>query len=111
MAAAALEMLKSHENGLQGLVQDFQSHGLGDVVSQWIGNGPNPPISPEQVHAVLGADKIQELALKAGVSPELAKSLLAAVLPALVDKLTPGGAMPPKGSALGEGLGLIKKLL
>lgn len=112
MAAAALQMLNAQGgNGLQNLVQTFQSHGLGDMMASWIGTGPNPPITPDQVHSVLGADKVQQLAQQTGVSPDLAKALLAAVLPVLVDKLTPQGSLPAQGSLLGEGVDLLKKFL
>jgi uncharacterized protein YidB (DUF937 family) len=110
MASAVLGMLNSQgSGGLPALVQSFQSQGLGDMVSKWISTGPNPPVSPDQVHAALGAEKVQQLAQQAGVSPDMAKTLLAAVLPILVDKLTPGGTMQSHQSLLGEGLGLLAK--
>ena len=37
MLAAVLQMLQSHPGGLAALVQGFQSKGLGDVMSSWIG--------------------------------------------------------------------------
>jgi len=112
MAAAALQMLASQNSGgLQGLAQTFEAKGLGDMMSAWIGTGPNPPITPDQVHAVLGPEKIQQLAQQAGVSSDLARSLLAAVLPVLVDKLTPNGTLPPPHTLVDEGMGLLKRFL
>ena len=110
MATAVLGMLNNQgSGGLAALVQSFHGQGLGDMVSKWVATGPNPPISPDQVHAVLGADKVQALAQQAGVPPEMAKEMIAAILPMLVDKLTPGGTVPASQSLLGEGLGLLAK--
>ena len=110
MAGAVLAMLNDQQSGgLQGLVQSFEKQGLGSAVSSWIANGPNPPITGDQVHAALGADKVEQLAAQAGVSPDVAKALIAAVLPVLVDKLTPGGTMPAQSSLFGQGLGLLAK--
>jgi uncharacterized protein YidB (DUF937 family) len=110
MASAVLGMLtKQGAGGLQALVQSFQGQGLEEVVSSWVGPGANRPVSPDQVYSALGADNVQQLARQAGVSSAMAKTLLAAVLPVLIDKMTPGGAMPSEQSLLGGGLGLLAK--
>jgi uncharacterized protein YidB (DUF937 family) len=46
------------------------------------------------VKRVLGSRTIDMLAHKAGVTPEAATSELAALIPQLVDKLTPAGHLP-----------------
>ena len=110
MATAVLGMLNDQQSGgLAGLVQSFEKQGLGNAIAAWISTGPNPPITGDQVHAALGADKVEQLAAQAGVPPEMAKALIAAVLPVLVDKLTPSGAAPAQSSLLGEGLGFLAK--
>src|SRR3954465_9214746 len=53
--------------GLGGIVAAFQQNGLGDLVSNWISTGPNPPVSAAQVTQALGADTVGEFAAKAGV--------------------------------------------
>jgi uncharacterized protein YidB (DUF937 family) len=80
--------------GLGGLLGKFGAAGLGDKAASWVGTGPNESLSPEEVEQALGADGVDQLARDAGVSREEAKGGLAAMLPNLVDKLTPGGAMP-----------------
>ncbi len=82
------------QGGLGGLVATFQQKGLGDMVSQWISSGPNPPISAAQVANVLGGDTIAQFAQKSGVPVGEAGSLLAGLLPTVIDKLTPDGKMP-----------------
>jgi uncharacterized protein YidB (DUF937 family) len=80
--------------GLGALVGAFQQKGLGDVVSSWISTGPNPPVSAAQVTDVLGEETVGQFASKAGVPVSDAGSLLASLLPAAIDHLTPGGSVP-----------------
>ena len=80
--------------GLAGLVEAFQSKGMGDVMSNWISTGPNPPITPAELTDVLGTKTLGQFASRAGVPEAQAGSLLAGLLPAAVDHLTPGGNVP-----------------
>ena len=84
--------------GLGGLVSAFQQKGLGDMISSWISTGPNPAISAAQVTDVLGEDTLSQFASKAGVPRAEAGSLLAGLLPAVVDQLTPDGKVPETNS-------------
>lgn len=84
--------------GLAGLVGAFQKKGLGDMISSWISTGPNPAISADQVTDVLGGDTVGQFAQKAGVPVAEASSVLADLLPAVIDQLTPDGKMPETGS-------------
>jgi len=83
--------------GMDGLIKKFQDKGLGDVVQSWISNSPNKSITPEQVTNVLGADLIQKVASKAGMTSESLTQQLATYLPLLVDKLSPEGIIPHEG--------------
>jgi uncharacterized protein YidB (DUF937 family) len=87
-----IKMLTS-EGGLDALSQSFQRNGLGHVVSSWIGNGENLPVSSDQINTVLGRDVLSRLAATAGISPDTAKQYLTKSLPALVDALTPNGRL------------------
>jgi len=84
--------------GLSGLVSAFQGKGLGGMMSSWISTGPNPPISAEQVTDVLGSDTLQQFAQKAGISVSDAGPVLAGLLPAMIDHLTPDGNLPGTNS-------------
>jgi uncharacterized protein YidB (DUF937 family) len=95
--------------GLGGLVQAFEQGGLGSVVSSWVSTGQNLPISAEQIKAVLGGGKLQEIASQLGVSTEQASGSLAELLPKVVDHLTPNGQLPESGNLLAEGMDLLKK--
>ena len=83
--------------GLQGLVENFKSKGLEDIISLWIGTGPNQPISEDQILNVLGKEQIQKMVEKVGISQEEASGGLASLLPEIIDKLTPNGKLPDSG--------------
>jgi|APDOM4702015191_1054821.scaffolds.fasta_scaffold46821_2 uncharacterized protein YidB (DUF937 family) len=93
--------------GLAGLVDLFSQKGLGDQISSWVGTGQNLPVSANQIQHALGGDAIQQLAAKAGISPEQTSSGLAHFLPQLIDQLTPDGKMPA-GGTLEQGLAALK---
>ena len=99
-------MLES--GGLAGLVDSFKEKGLGGVISSWISTGKNLPISAEQIQQALGKEKIQQLAEKAGMSPEDVKAKLTEHLPNIIDKLTPDGKLPEPG-LLQKGLDFLKR--
>jgi uncharacterized protein YidB (DUF937 family) len=95
--------------GLGGLVQAFEQGGLGSVVNSWVSSGQNLPISAEQIKAILGGGKLQEIASQLGISPDQASGSLAELLPKVVDHLTPNGQLPEGGNLLAEGMDLLKK--
>jgi len=95
---------------------------MGAQAQQWVGTGPNPPITGDHVQQVFGNDTVQQVAGQLGVPPTQAASGLAALLPAVIDKLTPPGqsvsgpamqnnlAALLKGGSGGLGLGDLAKL-
>lgn len=92
---ALLPVLLAQSGGLQGLMNKFSQAGLGNVFSQWVNTGPNPPVSSTQIEQVLGSEQIQALAAKLGVDPAQISQLLAQHLPGVVDQLTPQGKIDP----------------
>jgi len=114
--------LITQHGGTEGVVQKFTAHGLGAEAPQRVGNGPNPPIPGDHVQQVFGDNTAQEVASRVGVPPAVAASGLAALLPAVINKLTPNGqnvsgpelesniAGLLKGGAGGLGLGDLAKL-
>ena len=83
--------------GLGGLIEKFNQGGMGDQVKSWIGNGQNLPISAEQITQILGSDTVRTMAAKLGIDPDQAAQQLSAMLPGLIDKLTPHGEAPAGG--------------
>jgi uncharacterized protein YidB (DUF937 family) len=82
------------QGGLDKLVGQFASKGLGDVIGSWVGTGKNLPVSGDQLQNVLGKDKIGSLASKLGMDSGALTSQLSKMLPDVVDKLTPNGKVP-----------------
>ena len=110
LAAGILHMIQNQPGGLSGLVQSFHDKGLGGLMFAWVSTGPNPPMSTDQVHQALGSEKVKELATAAGISPEIASSAIAQILPGIVDKLTPNGQVPEHSSVMEMASGLLKSL-
>jgi uncharacterized protein YidB (DUF937 family) len=95
LVAGLLELLDEPETGgIQGLAQRSQGQGLGELVASWIGTGSNRSIAPDQVASLLGARRVEALGQSAGLKGSLATGAIAALLPALIDKLTPEGKVP-----------------
>jgi uncharacterized protein YidB (DUF937 family) len=82
--------------GLNSLLSSLQSGGLAGQVSSWLGQGANQPVTGQQVASALGSDKIGKLSQQTGLSHGEVADHLAQQLPAVVDKLTPGGKVPDK---------------
>ena len=80
--------------GLNELLKQFQQSGQGDVAKSWVGTGPNKAISPNDLAKTLGADQIDTLMTKTGMSRDELIAGLSQVLPEVVDKLTPQGRVP-----------------
>ena len=81
--------------GVQGIVSKLQGAGYGDAVQSWLGAGPNQPVTAEGIAKALGQGPIGEMAARYGLSPDQVSSLLAKVLPTLVDRLSPHGTIEP----------------
>lgn len=94
--------------GLSGLVQSFQQGGLGELVNSWVSTGQNLPISAEQLQSVLGNPMLQGLAEKLGMSQAQISGGLAAILPQVVDQLTPAGEVPQGNDLMSQGMDLLK---
>lgn len=107
LASAVLSVLSSQSGGISGLIQQFTSKGLGDIVSSWVGTGQNLPVTPQQLQSGLGEEQVQAIAAVAGISPDAAKTGLAQVLPQLIDRLTPNGQIP-QGDLMSKGVELLK---
>jgi uncharacterized protein YidB (DUF937 family) len=85
--------------GLNELLKQFQQSGQGDVAKSWIGPGANEAISPNDLAAALGADRINTLAGFSGMSRDDLLNGLSQQLPGVVDQLTPDGRLPTEQEA------------
>ncbi len=97
LIAAAMKFVNNQPGGLKGLIQRFHENGAGDIVSSWVGNGENKPISSDNL---LGSDAVSQVAQKAGLSGDQLSGMLAMVLPASReprDAGRPGAGERPAG--------------
>jgi uncharacterized protein YidB (DUF937 family) len=84
--------------GLAGILSSFQQAGLGHVAQSWIGNGPNQPVSPQQLQGVFGTNQVQAMATQSGLAPQDFLSQLSQHLPNVVNGMTPNGRLPDEGT-------------
>ena len=109
---AAMGLLNNPQGGgLNGLLDKFKASGLGDQAASRVGKGVNAPVSGDQIQNALGGDFISQIAGKLGVDAGQASGGLAQLLPTLIDKLTPDGAVPQDGNQLEQGLASLRKML
>jgi uncharacterized protein YidB (DUF937 family) len=83
--------------GVDGLARSFEQRGLGAEAASWIGTGANRSISPAQIIEALGAQRVDGLSRRAGLGQSAGAAAIAAILPVLIDKLTPDGRAPAQG--------------
>jgi uncharacterized protein YidB (DUF937 family) len=86
-------LIEKH-GGVQGVVNQLRTSGLGPTVNSWIADGPNELVSAGEVHKAFGEQTINELAAKSGLTTQELTAKLAQVLPHAVDALTPDGQVP-----------------
>ncbi|ACA20784.1 protein of unknown function DUF937 [Methylobacterium sp. 4-46] len=82
--------------GLDQLIDRFRRGGLGEVIESWIGPGQNRGIAPQQLAQALGPDTVETLSRETGLERDTLLTQLAAVLPGVIDGLTPGGRPPSR---------------
>lgn len=80
--------------GLTDILGKLTAGGAGAQASSWVGPGANQPIDPSQLGGALGQQTISELAAKTGLTEQQLLQGLSAVLPQLINNLTPNGRLP-----------------
>ena len=101
-----MNLVGGQSGGLSGLVQQFASKGMGNLISSWIGTGNNLPISSNQISEVLSSDTVKNLASKLGIDTNTLTGQLSNLLPQVVDKLTPDGKVP-EGDIMSKGMNML----
>lgn len=94
LAVAASRLIEEH-GGVQGIVRQMETHGLGETVRSWVSTGPNQPVSAERLHQIFGSGTLAEMAQRAGMTPQELSQKLSVFLPQAIDHLTPDGRVPP----------------
>lgn len=89
-----LSLMNDHPGGFRAFLDRLCKAGLSDIVASWVRGIRPRPISNYTLEAALGRDSVERIASRAGVSISAASSVLAYMLPAIVQRLTPGGVIP-----------------
>jgi uncharacterized protein YidB (DUF937 family) len=95
----ALQLLQQN-GGIEGVLAKFQQAGYSDQAQSWVSTGQNMPISGDILSKVLGQGQLGQIAQQCGVSSSNASGGLAAMLPHVIDQLTPHGSVPTDGNDL-----------
>ncbi|MCE9552829.1 MAG: YidB family protein [Planctomycetes bacterium] len=95
--------------GLQGLMDKFKAAGLGQAAESWVANGPNPPITADQLRKAIPADQLSGIAKQLGTDVDGASQQLAESLPHVVDNLTPDGKLPAEEMDPAAMLAMLKQ--
>ncbi|MGA8263407.1 MAG: YidB family protein [Ignavibacteriaceae bacterium] len=109
LMSTIMNLVGGQQGGLDGLISEFKSKGLGDVISSWVGTGNNLPISSDQIQNILGSDQVKNIASKLGIDANSVTSQLSNLLPQVIDKLTPDGKVP-EGDLMSKGMDLFDGL-
>jgi OmpA-OmpF porin, OOP family len=100
LLTALLSFITSGQGGLGGFLNLFHRVGLGDVADSWVSRGANTPLSIQQTEDALGENTLANLAAQAGLPAAVSTSALSYLIPAVVDRLTPDGVVPPTSTLL-----------
>lgn len=82
------------QSGMHQLVDTMHAKGMGDVAQSWVGTGANQPITAAQVEQLLTPEQLAQLAASSGLPQDQVSQGVAAVLPDVVNTLTPEGGLP-----------------
>jgi len=107
LLTAALTLVRDN-GGLDGVLERLRKGGFAAQADSWVGEGPNLPISAAELQKALGLEGMDLVAAPLGYSSLEAGAAMAEILPALVDQLTPGGALPARHADLiARGLSML----
>ncbi len=86
-----MKLVQNYPGGLQGLVSQFTQAGLGKQVQSWVGTGQNMPIGAADLVKVFGQGQMQSWGQEANLNPDETAGGLSAILPEIINELTPTG--------------------
>jgi uncharacterized protein YidB (DUF937 family) len=106
----AVMSVVQQSGGLPGVMNMLRANGMAQHADSWVGTGANESVFAEQMQQTFGASGLGSLATQLGTSQTQAGSLLAQVLPELVNQFTPNGQIPENhNDLLSQGLALLRR--
>lgn len=89
--------------GYQGILTKLEQSGLGNRVDSWLStNAQNLPVTPEEIRAALGDQRLQQLATKFGIPIDQVSEVLSRHLPQAVDQASPNGTLQEPAPGAGS---------
>jgi uncharacterized protein YidB (DUF937 family) len=85
------ELLEGERGFLHDLADRPTQTAPGSIMACWTGHGSNLPIPPEQLRHVLGEERVQDMAILAGVRSAALLDQLSRTLPRASHAMTPEG--------------------
>jgi uncharacterized protein YidB (DUF937 family) len=95
----ALQMLQQN-GGIEGILGKFQQAGYAEQAQSWVSTGENQPISGDALQQALGPGQLGQIAQQLGIGQGEAAGGLAAMLPQIIDQMTPQGQVPANSNDL-----------
>jgi OmpA-OmpF porin, OOP family len=97
-----LLLMTDARSGGQRFVDLFRQAGLGEAFTSWFGGKEGKAISPASIESALGAPAVDRLSASSGVSRGVVSSVIAFLLPRMIGRLTPNGALPSNASLVSQ---------
>ncbi|MEJ8858117.1 YidB family protein [Variovorax robiniae] len=80
--------------GLGDLLARLTQKGYGQQAASWVASGENEPLPHRAIDEIFSANELQQVADQAGIGADEARTVIAQLLPDVVDHLTPQGVVP-----------------
>jgi uncharacterized protein YidB (DUF937 family) len=96
--------------GFGAILEGLQRAGFGEQARSWVSSGQNLPLPPGALEQVFGQGGLAEIARRAGLSQDDAARGLSALMPEVVDHVTPGGNVPNGDDLLASVDALARRL-
>ncbi|WP_165838710.1 YidB family protein [Roseicella frigidaeris] len=87
---------------LGSLLSGLRDQGLGRQVDSWVSSGQNEPVSPQELERSFDPQELDAAAQQAGTDRGTLLQEISALLPQLVDRMTPQGQVPEHSQAAGN---------
>lgn len=97
LAALLALIFDADSGGFDGFLQRLRAAGLNAQLDSWLGRGENLPVNAAAIERAFGAPLLAALAGPAGLPQPRVASVLTALLPSVLDKLSPDGVRPVAG--------------
>ncbi len=96
LVSGLLAYINETPGGLSALLESLNRAGLGQFVASWLDGRAPRSISSTSLEAAIGREPLEKIADRAGVPFPKAASIMAFLLPKMVNRLAPGGIIPTR---------------